>query len=426
MRTSRPVAVARAWAAGAWAAALSIAAVILPFALASVPGSPLRHAASAADRVCADSLAARMSIEDRAGQTMMLSIGSSREGSLSPGAASVLGEIRPGAILLFGFNVPDEAWRLSGLNASIRAALAGKGAPPPLVALDHEGGTVFRFRSGVTRLPSALAMGAIGPGAVAEYARAAGYELRALGVSLALAPVVELESQVNRDFLATRSFGDDPGRVDKAVKAFTRGIQARGVAATAKHFPGNGDVDPHLGLPVLGMDRAAYERDVLPRFRAAIGSGVSAVMLSHAMLPSVDGERSATFSPTLIRGHLKGRLGFGGIVLTDDLHMAALSRQASAGEAAVRALAAGADMVMLSSSSEAAGTSSAIAGAVRSGILREGRLSDAAARVLTVKIAMGLMTRQGAPISQKTTTEKELSEIVERGAERIGRIVRPR
>ncbi|MFZ2634724.1 MAG: glycoside hydrolase family 3 N-terminal domain-containing protein [Rectinemataceae bacterium] len=393
-------------------ATLLVAALSLACAPAGNTGlsSGVPHGAdggiSARTRLLADSMAARMDLEALAGQVIMTGIGATDYRAdasklLSAYVAESLTDLKPGAVLLFGYNVPTEAYRLSELS-SLLAETAGKGASAlsPLVAIDHEGGSVFRFKGGVTPLPAPASLGSGSIERIHLYGEASGTELRALGVTLVLAPVVELSTGKNEGFLGSRSYGTEAARVDAAALAFIRGLQSRGVAATAKHFPGNGAVDPHRGLPVLDLDENEYRKEILPRFASAIRGGAAAVMLSHAILPAIDPERNATLSPILIRDELKRRTGFDGVVITDDLYMAALS--AGAGEnagspasAAVAALAAGADMLMLSALGEAPKVRDAIAAAVRSGRLDSGRLRNAAARVIALKIRFGLVPSQG-------------------------------
>jgi|GEM_PF-2880424 len=272
-------------------------------------------------------VAAAMSDEELVGQAMI--IGVDGVGELSNGSRAILSLVRPGAVILFGFNVAEDPRSVASLAADIRSAagvpaLADGAALPPFVAIDHEGGAVFRFKGGLTRLPPARTMGRAGAAAAAAAGAAAGSELRAVGVTMNAAPVVEALTQANRAFLADRAWSDDPATSGRLAAAFIEACQSSGAAAVAKHFPGNAAADPHRGLPVLDVSRAALEGAFLAPFRRAVDAGVSAIMLSHALVPAIDPGLPVSLSPLAI-ALLKDELGFRGIVLTDDLQMAALS-----------------------------------------------------------------------------------------------------
>lgn len=360
---------------------------------------------SAATKAEAERLRARMSLDEEAAQVLL--VGVSGEGKASLASLALLQSLPVGGVLLFGFNLPPSPEALAPLAASLQDAAAGRALDIPLiVALDHEGGAVFRFKGGgVTRLPPPAEVGARGPGYARALGRAAGRELRALGVNMALAPVVELLDDRNIEFLGNRSYGRDPARVDAAAGAFIEGLQEGGAASVAKHFPGNAAADPHRGEAFIAADRAAYERDYLPRFAAAVKRGVAAVMASHAVLPAIDPERQATFSPILLNRELKGKLGFEGVVLTDDLYMKAVAKDGPPERGAVEALAAGADLLMLSSGGGAERVRDAIVRAVEAGALPRARLDDAVRRILELKLRFDM----GADLDPAVRRERQAS-----------------
>jgi beta-N-acetylhexosaminidase len=228
-------------------------------------------------------------------------------------------------------------------------------------------------------------VGAKGAGYASILGHSAGAELRALGVNMALAPVVELLTDENKGFLGSRSYGREASVVDAAAGAYIQGLQAEGVAAVAKHFPGNAGEDPHKVLPKLDIDTAVYERDYLPRFASAIRNRVSAVMLSHVVFAALDPERPASLSPAIVHGELRKRLGFRGLAITDDLGMKALSARSSLEDSAVSALAAGADLLMMTDMRAAARVRDAIVLAVKERRLPASRLDEAVRRVLELK-----------------------------------------
>jgi beta-N-acetylhexosaminidase len=200
-----------------------------------------------------------------------------------------------------------------------------------------------------------------------------------------LAPVVELLGEGNAAFLGSRSYGSSGAVVDAAAGAYIEGLQSESVAAVAKHFPGNAAADPHKVLPKLEVSEAAYERDYLPRFASAIRRGVSSVMLSHVLFEALDAVNPSSLSPKIVRGELRGRLGFRGLAITDDLGMNALSLTHSPEEAAVAALNAGADLLMLVDMGQAPRVQAAIVEAVKEGKLSQSRLDEAVHRVLSLK-----------------------------------------
>jgi beta-N-acetylhexosaminidase len=350
--------------------------------------APPAEAGALRDRAIA--LRSALSLEQEAAQVLL--IGVDGKGRPAESSLELIAGFPAGGVILFGFNLSGRASELGDFTADLQDAMARNGTGIPLfVAIDHEGGSVFRFHSNdITRLPPPLELALRGPDYAGEIGRAAGEELRALGVNMVLGPIVELLTADNAKFLGNRSFGRDPKRVDAVAGAFIDGLQSAGLAAVAKHFPGNADADPHAELPVLAADRAALERDYLPRFAQAIARGVGGVMLSHVMLPALDAKRPATLSPTVVGGELKGALGFQGVALTDDLYMKALTAKEAPERAAVEALAAGDDLLMLSTDSGATRIRDAIVRAVKAGILPRERLDDAVLRCISLKLRFGM------------------------------------
>ncbi len=301
---------------------------------------------------------ATLDLSQKAAQILLIGV----EGAGRPSAESValLERVPVGGVVLFGFNLPDSPAEAGLYTAALQdavsrgAALAGRAgsgfqdAVPLIVAIDHEGGSVFRFKgAGITRIPPPSEVGLLGSRCASSLGHAAGAELRDLGFNMALAPVVELLTDRNARFLGSRSYGREGARVDADAGAYIRGLQAEGVAAVAKHFPGNAGEDPHRVLPALDVSKEVYERDFLPRFASAIGNGVSSIMLSHVVFGALDPDRPASLSPAISRGELRGRLGFRGVAITDDLGMKALSATMSPERSGVAALVAGADLLML-------------------------------------------------------------------------------
>lgn len=220
---------------------------------------------------------------------------------------------------------------------------------PLLVAVDHEGGWVLRFKSGVTAFPGNAALGkAKDPKLAYAVGRQMARELAPLGIRMNLAPVLDVSTSVYNPGIGIRSFGNDPALVGRLGAAFARGLQDHGLSACAKHFPGKGAaaVDAHVDLPTIRMPRAAFARIHLLPFRAAVRAGVDAVMTSHVRLPAFD-EVPATFSRRIVRGVLRRHLGYDGLIVSDDLCMGAVARRRPAAQAALMCLNAGHDVLMI-------------------------------------------------------------------------------
>lgn len=261
--------------------------------------------------------------------------------TLAANERALLSERPPGGVCLFGRNVVD-ARQVAELTAELRQ-VAGDGLR---IATDQEGGGVVRLRD-LPYPPSAMALGAAhDTDLTRRVAAATGRGLRGVGIDVNFAPVADVNTNPRNPVIADRAFGSDPERVALHVAAFVRGLQNQGVAAVAKHFPGHGDVDvdSHLDLPVLRAAERRLASVEIPPFAAAVQAGTAGVMSAHILVPAWDESLPATLSPAAIRGVLRDRLGFDGVVFTDALEMAAVASRWSAGEAAVAALVAGVDM----------------------------------------------------------------------------------
>ncbi|MDE2489438.1 MAG: beta-N-acetylhexosaminidase, partial [Elusimicrobia bacterium] len=248
-------------------------------------------------------------------------------------------------VLLLGRNIETPAQ-----TKAFVAELEQRLGRPLLVAVDHEGGWVLRFKSGVTAFPGNAALGrARDPKLAYETGRRMAEELAPLGIRMNLAPVVDVATSDYNPGIGIRSFGPDPKLVGRLGAAFARGLQDHGVSACAKHFPGKGaaTVDAHVDLPTIRLSRAAYERTHLPPFAALIEAGVDAVMTSHARVPAFDRAAPATFSSKIVRDVLRRRLGYGGLVVSDDLCMGAITHRWPVAEGALRCLDAGHDVLMI-------------------------------------------------------------------------------
>jgi beta-N-acetylhexosaminidase len=279
--------------------------------------------------------------------------------------------------------------------ASLVNRLQALSSVPLLNTADFEAGVGFRI-SGATVFPRQMAMGAIAGDAAArlvrEEARITAVEARAIGVHVNFAPLADVNNNPRNPVINTRSYGEDPDRVATLVAAYVAGARDEGVIATVKHFPGHGDtdVDSHLGLPVIRFDRARLNQIELVPFQRGIAEGVEAVMAAHVELPSLDATPStpATFSRPILHDLLRRELRFDGLLYTDSMSMDAITKMVPPDEAAVRAVAAGADQVLHSPDPAAAFTG--LKAAVAGGRVSEARLNDAVDRILRAKASVGL------------------------------------
>jgi len=308
--------------------------------------------------------------------------------------------------------------------ASKLNALQALSDVPLLVASDFEnGGPGMRIngayalpsmlpQGGGTVFPPTMAFGAIDdPRFAHEYGRITAEEARASGVHMLFAPVLDVNSNPANPVIATRSFGADPARVGELGAAFIRGARAGGAYSTGKHFPGHGDTgtDSHVGLPVVEADRARLDQVELVPFRRAIDDGVDAIMTAHVQVPGVLGVGAppATLSPEFLTGLLRDDLGFRGLLFTDALTMRAITDMYGRGEEVVRAVEAGADVILSPASvPDAIG---AMRAALASGRITRARLEESARRILELKARLGLHR-------QRLVSLDRVSEIVGSGA----------
>ncbi len=268
--------------------------------------------------------------------------------------------------------------------------LQGAADLPLLVAADMERGLAFRIRRGVVPLPFAMAIGATRSEDAARFAgEVAAREGRALGIHWAFAPVADVNNNPLNPVINVRSFGEDPELVARLVGAFVRGAKAGGLLTTAKHFPGHGDtaVDSHLQIAKVEADRARLTAVELRPFRRAVEAGVDWVMMGHIAVPAFDPSDTPATLSLPIADVLRGELGFTGLLVTDGMDMAGV-RPAWTGEAAVRAVRAGADLVLLPPEPEVAVQS--LVRAVKEGQLSEARIDESVRRILETKERLGL------------------------------------
>jgi len=347
----------------------------------------------------------KMTLDEKVGQLIVSSLDSTylaSDSDVFDRLAREAAELKVGGFHVFGGSepapnmLPANHYGTTTLGQPLAAAsllnrLQGRATIPLLNTADFEAGVGFRV-SGATAFPRAMAIGATGDEQLAyDAARITAIESRALGVHVNFAPIADVNNNPRNPVINTRAFGESPETVGRLASAYVRGLHAGGMLATLKHFPGHGDtdVDSHIGLPTIAHPRERLDRLELAPFRAGLAAGADAVMTGHIVLPALDpGEFSpASLSTPIVTGLLRGELKFGGLVYTDSMGMDAVARKLSPGDAAVRAIVAGSDVVL--HSPDPAAAAAAIKAAVGQQI-PAAQLEASVRRLLAVKARLGL------------------------------------
>ena len=319
---------------------------------------------------------------DAVGQLMMVGFQGTE---LSKEFLDWLQECRPGGVILFSRNLvgPEQVARLTN------ALQAHAPNPPLLIAVDEEGGRVSRLPQDFTTFPAASRIAACHPpDAAYEAAEVTAKELRAVGINMNLAPVLDVNSNPANPIIGDRAYGIRPEQVCTYGMATMQGLADNGIIPCGKHFPGHGDTvaDSHHVLPVVEADLARLDAVELEPFRQAIRRELPAIMTAHVRYPALDADAPATLSRPILTDLLRNRLGFQGVTLTDDMEMRAILDHQPIGKASVRAVQAGADMVVICHQQERQWEAvAAIEQALERGELSWERLTASVARIRTLK-----------------------------------------
>jgi beta-N-acetylhexosaminidase len=259
---------------------------------------------------------------------------------------SLAREFQLGGVILFARNI-EAPEQVAELSHDLQTLAVGT---PLWVSVDQEGGRVARLRSPFTEWPPMATLGRSGDVALASrFAAALAAELKAVGITLDYAPVLDIHTNPKNPVIGDRALADDAAMVGKLGAAIVRGLQDNGVAACGKHFPGHGDtsVDSHFELPIVEHPPDRIRRVEFVPFREAIAAGVGFIMTAHVLVPSLDEAKPATLSRRIVYDLLRDELGFEGVILSDDLEMKALAASYAVPDAAVQAIAAGCDGVLV-------------------------------------------------------------------------------
>jgi beta-N-acetylhexosaminidase len=364
-----------------------------------------------------DDLLRSMTLEEKIGQLLFPAFRTEKGRgvtAITPQVSQALRQYQVGGVILFRENLVT-ADQTSRLISELKSLTGSK--LPLFIGIDQEGGRVTRLPYG-TIMPGNMALGATGnPENAFLAARAIGEELAELGFNLNFAPVLDINSSPDNPVIGVRSFGEDPDLVAAMGKAFIRGLDAAGIAMAVKHFPGHGDtsVDSHLGLPVLLYSSKQLERREWKPFQLALSESPDMVMTAHIALPAIepatvrsarDGSSvflPATLSQSILTGLLRQRLGYNGIIITDALDMKSISEHFGAGEAAVRAIQAGADILLMPDLEK---SYTALVAAVQQAELSEARIDQSVRRILAVKEKRGLFSGVKPTVQPETKKQR--------------------
>ena len=323
-----------------------------------------------------------MSLRQQVGQLFMIGFDGT---TLSPDLTSWIQEYQPGGIILFTRNLVDTQ-QIAKLTNSLQALSSSS---PLLMAIDQEGGKVSRLPEEFTIFPPAATVAACGSSDYAyQTAAVTAQELRAVGFNMNMAPVLDVNTNPSNPIIGDRAFGSKPEDVCSFGNATISGLHDHGVIACGKHFPGHGETtkDSHKELPVVTLSKERLEQIELQPFRSAIAHGLMTIMSAHVHYPALDDAVPATLSYHIMTTILREELGFSGVILSDDLEMNAIAEHTSMGDAAVRSIQAGVDLILIchqqTRQSEAI---EAIEQAVNDGDISKDRLDQSLARISSLK-----------------------------------------
>jgi beta-N-acetylhexosaminidase len=353
------------------------------------------------DRV--EKILSQMSVEQKVGQLMMVGFGGKEMG---PEITKLLIDHHIGSVAIYSRNIINTK-QLAKLVRDVREVMQEE--IQPFVAIDQEGGNVVRVRSDVLVLPGAMALGATRDPVLAFLAgQANAIDLGLLGVDMNLAPVLDVNRNPRNPVINIRAYADHPQLVAELGTKFIQGQQQAGMATVAKHFPGHGTTssDSHFALPVISLSLEQLKQTELIPFREAIETGLDAIMTAHVQVPAVDPSGTpASLSQPVISGLLRKDLKFDGLVITDDLEMRAIAERMTSGEAAVSAILAGADIIMVIwTAHKKHEVYEALLSAVKEKKISMGRIDESVRRILKLKATRGTLDA----LADKT---QELSEI---------------
>jgi len=332
---------------------------------------------------------AEMTIEEKIGQLVIVGLDGYK---VDDNVREMIEEYHVGGFIIYKKNV-ETVEQLVNLTNTLKAANSVNKIPL-FISVDEEGGQVTRMPEGIRKLPASGKLGELNDEKLAyEIGKLLGMELKYFGFNMNFAPVLDINSNPENPVIGKRAFGADEDIVSRLGIEAMKGIQSEGVISVVKHFPGHGDtsVDSHIGLPRVdhGLDRLrGFE---LVPFARAIENGADAIMVAHILFPQIDPNNPATLSSTIIGGILKEEMGFEGLVVTDDMTMGAIIKNYSIGDAVVKSVLAGSDIVLVCHEYEyEVEAITAIREAVEEGLISTDRIDESVYKILKLKNKYGL------------------------------------
>jgi beta-N-acetylhexosaminidase len=311
---------------------------------------------------------------------------------LSPEVRELIDDLNPCGVILFSRNIEDPS-QIANLNGELQRHRTDRGLDRLFIGVDQEGGRVRRLQEPFTVFPPALELASSDnpEAAVENFAGTTARELRLVGFNLDFVPVLDIVSKpqdLATSVIGDRSYGPDAGSVSRFGSIVIETMRSEGVIPCGKHFPGHGgtSVDSHLDLPVDGRSLDAMKEADLTPFQAAANLNVEMIMTAHVLYPSLDPVYPATISSVMVQGLLRGSMGYNGLIITDDLDMAAVADRYSADEAALKALLAGVNILLICNNPEKAFRArSRIVQAVHDGEISQERLRESLTRIHNLK-----------------------------------------
>lgn len=360
----------------------------------SVPGACFKKDKEAAEIVKG------MTLEQKIGQMLMVGVPGK---SIAEGAEKIIEKYMPGSVIFFGYNLDGES-EIKKFTEDLQKASLRFSGIPLFISIDQEGGRVRRIQDGVTLFPGNMAFGVVNDeDLVYDAARVLGIQLRRLGVNMNLAPVLDVNNNPHNPVINTRAFGSRSDVVSDMGKAYIEGIQSSMCIAVGKHFPGHGDTDKdsHITLPVIPYNMKRLEKIEFPPFEEAIDADVECIMTAHIAYPGIIKDDSpATISEKFLTEILRKEMDFEGVIITDDLEMDAISEMMTMGEAAVKSVLAGTDIVLISTHGgniEKVFTS--LKNAVKEGRVSAERIDKSVRRLVELKLRYKIMKYEENKIS---------------------------
>jgi beta-N-acetylhexosaminidase len=349
----------------------------------------------------------RMSLEEKIGQMLLAGFSGT---SLSPEARRMIAEDRIGGVILYADNFGSLKTSVSLINALKKA---NRNNPAPLLlSVDQEGGKVNRLpKNDFVAIPSAATVGKTGnPALAAEMGRLLARELKSVGLNTDFAPVLDVNSNPDNPVIGTRAFGSTAGAVKQFGIAAMNGIRKEGVISVVKHFPGHGDtsVDSHLDLPVVDKTPEQLAKLEWIPFREAVRQQADAIMVAHILFPQIDSRAPASFSAKIVGEELRGQFGYKGVVITDDMNMGAIAKHYDIAQAAVDAVKAGVDILLVAHGADTEKkVRAALLNSVRSGTLTTQRIDESVYRILSLKRKYKL-TDDAVPVPDLTGLNRSI------------------